>query len=59
MAKPAGIPLPLAEATFHQYALMEQWGLGDLDKSGIAEMTFPGRALAKKKASLKRQARKK
>ena len=59
MAKPAGIPLPLAEATFQQYALMEQWGLGEWDKSGIAEMTFPGRALAKKKAARKRQARKK
>jgi len=51
--------LPLAEATFQQYALMEQWGLGEWDKSGIAEMTFPGRALAKKKAARKRQARKK
>ena len=33
-------------------------GAGQWDKSGIAEMTFQGRALAKKKAARKPQARK-
>ena len=43
LANAAGIPLPLAEATKAQYDRMIALGLGDLDKSGIAELTFPGR----------------
>jgi 3-hydroxyisobutyrate dehydrogenase len=39
----AGLQLPLAEATLKQYRRMEAEGLGELDKSGIAELTFPGR----------------
>ena len=35
--------LPLAEATTAQYKRMVQLGLGELDKSGIAELTFKGR----------------
>ena len=35
--------LPLAEATKHQYDKMVELGLGELDKSGIAELTFPNR----------------
>jgi 3-hydroxyisobutyrate dehydrogenase-like beta-hydroxyacid dehydrogenase len=35
--------LPLAQATFDQYSKMVRLGLGDLDKSGVAELTFPGR----------------
>lgn len=37
------IKLPLAEATKKQYDRMVKLGLGELDKSGIAELTFKGR----------------
>ena len=43
LADDAGIPLPLAQATKAQYDRMIELGLGDLDKSGVAELTFPGR----------------
>jgi 3-hydroxyisobutyrate dehydrogenase len=39
----AGLNLPLAEAAKGQYERMKKLGLGDLDKSGVAELTFPGR----------------
>jgi 3-hydroxyisobutyrate dehydrogenase len=39
----AGVIMPLAEATKKQYDLMVESGLGDLDKSGIAELTFNDR----------------
>jgi 3-hydroxyisobutyrate dehydrogenase len=39
----AGLNLPLAAATKLQYDRMVAVGLGQLDKSGIAELTFPGR----------------
>lgn len=39
----AGLTLPLAAATRLQYERMIALGLGDLDKSGIAELTFKGR----------------
>jgi 3-hydroxyisobutyrate dehydrogenase len=39
----AGVILPLAAATLSQYDLMVEVGLGDLDKSGIAELTFNDR----------------
>jgi 3-hydroxyisobutyrate dehydrogenase-like beta-hydroxyacid dehydrogenase len=35
--------LPLAKATMKQYEKMVEVGLGELDKSGIAELTFKGR----------------
>jgi 3-hydroxyisobutyrate dehydrogenase len=35
--------LPLARATKDQFDRMVKAGLGELDKSGIAELTFPGR----------------
>ena len=41
--------LPLATATLKQYTRMVKEGLGELDKSGIAELTFKGRHKAKKK----------
>jgi 3-hydroxyisobutyrate dehydrogenase len=44
LARDAGLDLPLAQATKDQYDKLVQFGLGDLDKSGIAEITFPGRA---------------
>jgi 3-hydroxyisobutyrate dehydrogenase len=39
----AGLNLPLAKATKDQYDRMVQLNLGQLDKSGIAELTFKGR----------------
>jgi len=41
--------LPLAAATTKQYQRMIKLGLGELDKSGIAELTFKGRLKRKKK----------
>jgi 3-hydroxyisobutyrate dehydrogenase len=35
--------LPLAQATFDQYERMKGLGLGELDKSGVSELTFPSR----------------
>ena len=43
LARGAGLDLPLAAATKAQYDKMVFEGLGELDKSGIAELTFPGR----------------
>ncbi len=43
LAKEQGLNLPLAAATKKQYDRMIQTGLGELDKSGIAELTFKGR----------------
>ncbi len=43
IAREKGLTLPLNDATQAQYAKMTAEGLGELDKSGIAEMTFPGR----------------
>jgi len=42
----AGLPLPLASATKQQYERLVALGLGGLDKSGVAEITFKGRTLA-------------
>ena len=43
LAKDAGLNLPVNDATKGQYDKMAAEGLGDLDKSGVAELTFPGR----------------
>ena len=43
LAKEQGLNLPLASATKKQYDRMIALGLGDLDKSGVAELTFKGR----------------
>src|SRR6266576_1040380 len=43
LAELAGLRLPLARATKEQYDRMISAGLGELDKSGIAELTFKGR----------------
>jgi 3-hydroxyisobutyrate dehydrogenase len=40
----SGITMPLAAATKLQYERMRAIGLGHLDKSGVAELTFKGRA---------------
>lgn len=44
LASEQGLDLPLAAATFEQFAKMTRVGLGGLDKSGIAELTFKGRS---------------
>lgn len=43
LAQTVGLPLPLATATKSQYDRMVSLGLGHLDKSGVAELTFKGR----------------
>jgi len=49
LAKQQGLKLPLAAATLEQYTRMVKIGLGELDKSGIAELTFQGRGKPRKK----------
>ena len=48
LGKKQKLNLPLAAATRKQFARMEKEGLGELDKSGIAELTFKGRGKRKK-----------
>ncbi len=43
LARAQGLDLPLARATKAQYDLMVARGLGELDKSGISELTFKSR----------------
>jgi len=43
LARESALRLPLAEAALAQYQRMIAEGLGELDKSGIAELTFKGR----------------
>ena len=43
LAQEVGLDLPLARATKQQYDVMIEEGLGELDKSGIAELTFKNR----------------
>ncbi len=43
LGEAAGLHLPLARATKEQYERMIAEGLGELDKSGIAELTFKDR----------------
>jgi 3-hydroxyisobutyrate dehydrogenase len=43
LGKTLGLTLPLAAATKKQYDRMVTQGLGELDKSGVAELTFKGR----------------
>jgi 3-hydroxyisobutyrate dehydrogenase-like beta-hydroxyacid dehydrogenase len=38
-----GLSLPLAAATKAQYDRLVALGCGDLDKSAVAELTFPAR----------------
>ena len=44
LAAAAGVNVPLSLATEAQYHRLVELGLGELDKSGIAELTFPGRS---------------
>src|SRR5882672_2241040 len=43
LARDLGLELPLARATKDQYDRMVAEGLGELDKSGVAELTFKDR----------------
>jgi 3-hydroxyisobutyrate dehydrogenase len=43
LGKTRGLNLPVAAATKKQYDRMIAEGLGELDKSGVAELTFKGR----------------
>lgn len=43
LAHDAGLSLPLAEAAAAQFDRMVELGLGELDKSGVAELTFASR----------------
>ena len=43
IAKDAGVNLPLNDATYGQFSKLVAEGKGDLDKSGVAELTFKGR----------------
>lgn len=43
LARQCGIEVPLSQATEKQYRKMMEHGMGELDKSGIAELTFAGR----------------
>ncbi|MEO6035116.1 MAG: NAD(P)-dependent oxidoreductase [Verrucomicrobiota bacterium] len=47
LGKEQRLNLPLATATKKQFDVMVKEGLGELDKSGIAELTFKGRHLQK------------
>jgi len=49
LGKKQKMNLPLAAATKRQFDRMVTEGLGDLDKSGVAELTFKGRHRAKRK----------
>jgi 3-hydroxyisobutyrate dehydrogenase len=43
LGRDVGLNLPLAAATKAQFERMQTLGLGHLDKSGVAELTFKGR----------------
>jgi 3-hydroxyisobutyrate dehydrogenase len=49
LARGNGLDLPLLEATKTQYDRMVELGLGEIDKSGISELTFKSRRGAEKK----------
>lgn len=51
LAREKKLNLPLGVATWRQYRRMIGLGLGELDKSGIAELTFRGRGKPGKKAA--------
>ncbi len=46
LARNLGLELPLASATKQQFDRLIELGLGELDKSGVAELTFPGRSVS-------------
>jgi 3-hydroxyisobutyrate dehydrogenase len=52
LGKSRGLDLPLAAATKKQYERMVAEGLGELDKSGIAELTFKDRGEERARAKV-------
>ncbi len=60
IAREKKLDLPLARASKAQFDRMIAIGQGELDKSGVAELTFPGRSgsKAKKKVARKKAAKK-
>ena len=53
LGQQAKLELPLAKAALGQFRKMVKVGLGDLDKSGVAELTFKGRGPKKTPARRK------
>ena len=53
LGQQAKLELPLAKSALGQFRKMVKVGLGDLDKSGVAELTFKGRGPRKKPARRK------
>ena len=49
------LKLPLNDATQDQYKRMVDLGIGELDKSGVAELTFPNRTGTKKKKTVRKK----
>ncbi len=43
LARQHGLDLPLLEASKRQFERMVEVGLGEIDKSGVSELTFPSR----------------
>ena len=43
LAAASGVDVPLSQATEAQYCRLVELGRGELDKSAVAELTFPGR----------------
>jgi 3-hydroxyisobutyrate dehydrogenase len=52
LARKARLKTPLASAAWEQFSRMEALGLGGLDKSGVAELTFKGRGKPAKRAKV-------
>ena len=50
LANDRKVRVPLAKSALAQYQRMVEAGLGELDKSGVAELTFPERSPTKKGA---------
>ena len=57
LAKEQKLELPLATATLKQFTRLVKEGLGHLDKSGVAELTFKGRLKSKAKGKSKGKAK--
>jgi 3-hydroxyisobutyrate dehydrogenase len=49
LAQQQKLDLPLAAASFKQFSKMVKLGIGELDKSGVAELTFKGRGPKRRK----------
>ena len=57
LGRKAKLNLPMAATAFAQFTRMTKLGLGELDKSGIAELTFKGRAPKPKKPKKAKKAK--